>query len=291
MSWRADTTSEMRKPEFDTTDRLLALFCAAGVGISFMEPRAFWLGAAICLLAAILTAGSHRVEFTTFLQKRRTKRRKPVKVPSGLYAALLLVCFCLASPVYFYITRSEPLLDTGILSRSWYERSIGYYFEAPPRFQIGPSGIFFSGPDGIGQLLLPIFTRDELRIEFFHGDIKVSSRISDETGKMVAEIKDNEWKVSPSIAWDKNYNNHSLEVKDAKGDVMLQVTVSPGVVHIQGYWWRDWGPPNGMMKIYVMQDQVTKEFKYVFSPSHPIDPIKIAPIFKYPSAQHLGELL
>lgn len=47
--------------------------------------------------------------------------------------------------------------------------------------------------------------------------------IRDRSGRLVAEIVNNEWKVNPQNAWDRNYSADALEVRDPTGDIVLQV--------------------------------------------------------------------
>jgi hypothetical protein len=132
-----------------------------------------------------------------------------------------------------------------------------------------------------------------LRVESFRGQIRVSTKITDEKDNVVAQIYDNEWNVSPSAAFDRNYNDHALEIIDAKGDVALQVNLLPDVVQIQGYWWVNLGPPNGVVRIYLKANDNDSSggAQIVFVPRNAKDdPPKISPIFKYPSAEHPGEL-
>jgi len=267
-------------------DRLLALAGLAGVGVAFMEPRAFWLGASICYLTAIIALHLHRQEFKRLISRIYT-RRNLTDSPPHLGFATLLIIFCIGTPIYLYVTKADPLLNYGVLSQLMYQRFIARFFEAPPKPQIGNSKVFFAPTDPAAPLIL-IAQRDRLRVDSVRGKIKVSTKITDETGQLVAEIINNEWHVS-SQAWDRNYNDNSLEILDSKGDVALQITMLPGVIQLQGYWWIDLGPPNGIERFYILYTPGVTGFSFV-PLNHLAPPPQISPIFKYPSPLHPGEL-
>ena len=109
----------------------------------------------------------------------------------------------------------------------------------------------------------------------------------------MAEIINNEWMVSPGV-WDKNFNNDSLEVKDATGDIVLQIRVMPDRVRLQGKWYQRNGQRTILMEHSSARAPSLKakiKFGRV-NPQDDVDPgLKIKPMFKYPSRLHMGELL
>jgi hypothetical protein len=165
-----------------------------------------------------------------------------------------------------------------------------------PKIQIGTSGVFFA--NGAGQFetyLSPVLRRDQFKIETIDGQIKVSTRVADSAGNLTAEIIRNEWKVLPPPGtWDRNYNDTSLEVKDPKGHIVLQVRIVPNAVQIQGAW--PLGPewkPTGVEYVIVRADPAGKGAQFVLHPFHPAPGVEwpeIKPLFEYPSERHLGEL-
>ena len=52
-----------------------------------------------------------------------------------------------------------------------------------------------------------------LAIHLIYGRLLVSTQIRDETGSLIAETKDNEWKQGPAI-FDRNYTHDVLEIRD-----------------------------------------------------------------------------
>jgi hypothetical protein len=165
-----------------------------------------------------------------------------------------------------------------------------------PRIQIGTSDVFFVGSVGQFEVYLsPVLRRDQFKIETIDGQIKVSTRVADAAGNLTAEIIRNEWKVLPPPGtWDRNYNVNSLEVKDPKGRIVLQVKIVPDAVQIQGAW--SLGPewkPAGAEYVVVRTDPVGKGAQFVLYPYNPKPGViwpEIKAIFEYPSERHLGEL-
>jgi hypothetical protein len=83
-------------------------------------------------------------------------------------------------------------------------------------------------------MLYPILQNSQFKVELINGKAKISTRITDESGNLIAEIIRNEWKVAPTRAWDRNYSGDALEVKDSRGYVVLQVRVLADRIQIQG---------------------------------------------------------
>jgi hypothetical protein len=116
--------------------------------------------------------------------------------------------------------------------------------------------------------------------------------VRDNTGQLIAEIKDNVWTIFPPAVMDKNSTTDSLEVRDRRGYVVLQVVLTANYVQVEGEWWRDDG----------MGMRIVRPFPY--DPVHvgpmivlhregmppmPDEP-HIEPMFMYPSSEYLGRL-
>ncbi|WP_315716481.1 MULTISPECIES: hypothetical protein [unclassified Bradyrhizobium] len=172
-----------------------------------------------------------------------------------------------------------------------------------PLIQIGTSGVVLA-PKGFGQgtydemekdpngaFLLPALKASQFTVESVGGKIKVSTQIGDADGNVIAEIVRNEWKVSPGRAWDRNYSDDALEVKDSRGLVVLQVRALPDRIQIQGAWWVDMGF-NGWAQLFIFSDPPPERgAKLVFALKNGKgEPPSIPPIFEYPSDLHLGEM-
>ena len=123
-----------------------------------------------------------------------------------------------------------------------------------------------------------------IKLEKDHGGkLLVTCRVYDKSGNLVTEITRNQWKISPPPnTFDRNYNDHSVEVRDSSGDIMLQATLFEDRVRVQGrFHTRDGkylaigeGDGGGLMAFSKEQDKG----------------IRITPLFKYPSNAHFGEL-
>lgn len=159
------------------------------------------------------------------------------------------------------------------------------------KLQIGNSSVFFTGAGlkDIGSVL----ETDQFSLRVANDQILVSTKIRDENGKEIAEIIDNEWKVAPSpMSFEKNFSRDALEVKNAEGDVVLQIRLSGNIVQIQGIWWKDLGF-NGIRRMVVRgcgHGVCDSGAQLTFcQPKGPLC-ATIKPMFKYPSGNHPGEL-
>ena len=115
-----------------------------------------------------------------------------------------------------------------------------------PKLRIGPSNVFIAGDaPGFVSMLFPALSKAQFTVEAIDNEMRVSTRVADESGNLIAELIRNEWKVNPNGSWDRNYSADALEVKDAQGQVILQVRAFLDHIQIQGMWWIDMGPPNG----------------------------------------------
>jgi hypothetical protein len=158
------------------------------------------------------------------------------------------------------------------------------------KIQIGQSRVFIVNPDDPrAAQLCPALRTTEFRVENIGGEVKVSAQMLDREGHLIAELVRNEWKVAPPPrTWDRNYTDDALEVRDARGLVVLQVRALKDRVQLQGQWRIDMGPPNGIRQLTVRENP-ERGAELNISPADAVPP-PIAPIFEYPSDRHLGEL-
>lgn len=156
-----------------------------------------------------------------------------------------------------------------------------------PHLEFGDSGASFiyTGPSGT-----PLFSFGAdaaLTIVREAGQIKLSTIIRDHTGRIIAELVSNEWKVNPQNSWDRNYTADALEVKDPTGDIVLQVRVLPDRVQLQAKLHDVTGRGFGFGKL------LGPDGKWgggLFL-GDALPRLHISPMFKYPSDQHLGDLV
>jgi hypothetical protein len=185
------------------------------------------------------------------------------------------------TPIYAGILTPLRLIESGAIGNN-------------VKIRIGNSHVFFNTADVFNDLL-KTWSEDQFTVEILHNEVFVSTKIRDDNDNIIVELHKNEWKVEPPPGtWDRNYADDALEVKDAKGDVVLQIRVLSNVIQLQGVWWVNFGI-NGRTRMVVREAPVSEQApghhdaQFVFCP--PGTPCKkIEPIFKYPSESHLGEL-
>jgi hypothetical protein len=183
-----------------------------------------------------------------------------------------------------------------------------------PKLKLGDSNTFIVWRGPQAQPLLRVFEDNDLTIWIEGGQLKLSTKIRNKNGQLVAEIIGNEWKLKREKLWDRNYNRNALEVKDEQGDVVLQVLMKEDYVQFAAKMYGSNGEGfaiggkeftkediirhNEGKSIILATKDGPKEVKVgdktaVFEKSPPGYPLElfIQPIFKYPSDLHLGELL
>jgi hypothetical protein len=117
----------------------------------------------------------------------------------------------------------------------------------------------------------------------------ISTPIRDRDGFEIAEINNNHWRVlnSPYVA-DKNYTRNSLEVKDKRGHVVLQVQLLRDRVKLAGEWRDEFG-----RGVRVTPSKQGGAFMIAWGDTKGESKVKgmIPEIFRYPSSEHWGELI
>jgi hypothetical protein len=168
------------------------------------------------------------------------------------------------------------------------------YSDNDVKFQIGPlsNGTVFNwtGPRN-GSIFTIVGSKLSLRRE--RGKLLLSTEVRDRSaGIVVVSIVDNHWTVSKSqsVVWDKNYTSNTLEVKDGRGRVVLQVIMLPDRVQIQGEWWHEDGNGGRIVRPFPFDSVKTGPVFVIMTPLFQTDEPRIEPIFKYPSKDRFGEL-
>lgn len=219
--------------------------------------------------------------------KRRDKRTKTNKIwRKTLIASLIISSVITMINIYFdrkesanLQERIETLKDSGIIrGKIIVDSSKNLY----PKIQLGDKGPLFQGD-------FSIFKKRGLEVKQINGQIYVSISVADSQGNIIAEVKDNEWKINRSKLCDRNYSRDSFEVKDAKGKVVLQLRLKENILQFQGIlydpkknllWLMAQRERDGRMDGFMEVAEPGKNFNY-----------DISPIFKYPGDLHLGELV
>jgi hypothetical protein len=127
-------------------------------------------------------------------------------------ATILSLCLSLL-PLYLYFRDKKLSATSGVLS-----------FPAqavPMSISIGSLGVQILTKDGV------VFDGDGdplLSIRILNGKLLVTTRVRDASGGLIAEMKDNEWKLQPQPAiFDRNYSQDVLEIRENTGKVVLQI--------------------------------------------------------------------
>jgi hypothetical protein len=159
--------------------------------------------------------------------------------------------------------------------------------------QFGEDGVSICWDKRAGDQFA-FFPDSRLRIERGElGEPIISTEVRDREGHFVAELVRNKWRVSDSsaVVWDKNYTDDSLEVKDRRGHVVLQIRLFLKYVQLQGVWYDDSGKG-----VQLAKNPTNRSLEYV--PLGHREPdgaqnqeIQINPIFLYPSSEHFGEFI
>jgi hypothetical protein len=252
---------------------------------------------AVSLIAAWIvgTITFHRTKFSA--------KSTPTTIRASI---IMLVIF---ASVFWLSYKPDELHDSGILRRPSHT-ILSSHTDVIPVLEIGDSGVFMTPNPAPGTAydlnsLKPFLDGSEFTIGTVAGwrllwfklvpdKLAVSMTVRDEQGKPLVRLVDNEWQAVSRFPFDRNYNNNSLEVLDDKHDVVLQVTVLPREIRLQGKWYRS----NGDRAYLIQSNGIRRPRNYALmtfdSPGHrrPIGlpEFTIRPMFKYPSDLHPHEL-
>jgi len=154
-----------------------------------------------------------------------------------------------------------------------------------PTVEIGDSGTKFVFAGKEGSPLFVFSEESNLTIERVNGRVVVSTAIRNRSGQLIAELIRNEWKIRPSLLWDRNFNSNALEVRDEAGNVVLQVESLPDRIRLQAVWSSQSGS-------FAFVKKTKGGGAFLIGPNYdPLTCLKINPIFVYPSDLHPGELI
>lgn len=151
--------------------------------------------------------------------------------------------------------------------------------------EVGDSGTVFHWAGDPGSPMF-VLGEDGLTIErLANGSVAVTTTIRDANGKIIAELVRNEWKLRPSLLWDRNFNTSAVEVRGEDGRIVLQARAMPDRIRLQGMWRSKTGSffelvkspdPNKQGALMIMRED-----------QH----VPIPPLFRYPSEKHLGKFV
>lgn len=257
----------------------MAIILAVVGIVSAVYLKVFW--AALAWLAGLIAICGYVANLEYMVGTKRTTKRT-------IQGLILVAGMGLEFIVLYPLWREEKAMaTTGEL-----EVDNSEDFDSLPIISFGPEGDgvswSWSGPKD--EPLMNIWG-DRVIIRKVDGKIMLTTHVRDQDGKIVVDIDDNKWRVSPQsgISWDKNYSENALEVMDGRGQIVFQVVLVPNVVRIQGEWWTEDKRGARILRPYPFdREKVGPVFVTLSPQSHPQEP-HIEPIFRYPSREHWGE--
>lgn len=261
----------------------------------------FWggiLGTVIFVFLAILTAMRE--------ENRESKIGSSRRMFSLIGMAICGIGFVAFAAWHFWPTQGKdnvaslseqspqnhaPPLNYGVLAPKGDQDSVVLFspgHTTDTLFEIGDSGSVFKWTGPQGAPLMQFTEKMDLVVESIGGHVKVSTKIFNSNGSLVAELYRNEWKVAPPPStWDRNYSDNALEVRDSSGEVVLQVAAVNDRIRLQAIWW--------IGKDSAIELASTGKGKGAALITRPPNSnqklISIQKIFAYPSELHLGEIV
>jgi hypothetical protein len=146
----------------------------------------------------------------------------------------------------------------------------------PVEIGLGGPSLLLGGP--AGEAFLGFADDNHFAIRRENEKLIVTTTIRDEIGDIIAQVTHNEMAVFPRV-FDYNYSADAFEVKDSKGDVVLQVAIKPHSIWLQGIWRNRNGDGIALAQRTIQ-----------WLPRGKTSSVPILPqIFKYPGKLHLGE--
>jgi hypothetical protein len=148
----------------------------------------------------------------------------------------------------------------------------------PAYVRIGNSAFSLHDSDGVvfKDGLNPL-----LSVAIKNHQLLVSTTIREPDGRILAELKDNEWKLNPATVYDRNYTDSVLEVRNQMGDVVLQVAGLQQTIYVTGIF----RCKNGWSTLIAPTPEGTG---MDIRPPGVQHALSLKPFCEYPSERHLG---
>lgn len=233
--------------------------------------------------------------------------KKPLKhwLIAGMFIAVLLSIY----DIYFESEKAAASSTTGTLTpKRTFSEFKGWKYvynpNAPLQLRMGNSNTVLvldmerwlgnegdlqtTGPETpraiIGNPDDPICVRMWLK----DGYPQLGLKLYNKRGALVAEIDGNRWFVKRELLYDLNFDSEAIEVRDEEGDIQLQIVFYENMIQLSmvnyraglgGTYWgaSEKGPNGGGYMGPVLENGKS--------------PVKIPPLFKYPSVEFRGERL
>lgn len=150
------------------------------------------------------------------------------------------------------------------------------------QLQVGESEsqVLIGAPDG---KILGLDEEVGLAVSEKDGEVKLSFKIRNKNGELVAEMVDNEWELNRRNFYKRNFDNSAIEVIDNQGDVIFQIELMHDRIKLQGKLYSK----TGLGIAFFSNEKCCSTIRGFDSTN--ANEIHIRPIFKYPSDRHFGE--
>lgn len=122
-----------------------------------------------------------------------------------------------------------------------------------------------------------------VNIKLINDRLLVSVKLRDKDGELIAELVDNQWDVNPYSSFDRNYTDNIIEIKNKKGEIVLQAVNLGEVIYLACLLHCKSGPIFGL----IPDDQSGRVRIVYFPPDEPLEG-KLSPLCDYPSDLNLG---
>jgi hypothetical protein len=286
-SWFTRTPKEPRDPKKikELKQFLMDLLLALFFGVAPFPVFWKWIGWLCCFFIFLYIVQSA----VDSIHERPLKTRLVggVLLAAGFVAAV-------STPARAMWMEEGSLVKSGQLCvwRSWK----GVCYTPPiPIIEIGgDSGSKFIYVGAENSVDFGRFARNAgLRIERGATGMEISTPVLDRSGKKIANIDKNHWTVlnQPEI-WDKNYSDNALEIKDSRGEVVLQLRYLPDRLQIAAEWRDQFGRGQEWAKCGAPGKPATGcVIPWGDARTELQNEVAIEPIFQYPSSEHLGEFV
>jgi|GEM_PF-6165762 hypothetical protein len=224
------------------------------------------------------------------MKKRKLKNKKNISRDNArkktnkviIFLVTIIIIPCIISYIFFYLQKKDD--QGGYLLEGSLERKP---VDPEERFtvQLGQFVIMASYNDLVNGINLRKWVNIgydyPINIKIDNGNLLVTASFNDKSGKLIAQIVDNNWTINKDNYCDRNFSTNALEVVDANKVPLLQVDIKTGNnIFIGGVFYF----PN--IRLFMSSSDSTLTGDPTFDDEIALK--KIKRIFKYPSTQYLG---
>lgn len=210
-----------------------------------------------------------------------------------------VICVFVVAIAFQFLPQKWREEQSAVLSGVLHPLRPGWGKDNPPNttndIEAGQSNVMLSvdlPPAQQNQDFLKLYHYARLKIEKGDTELLFTTTIRDREGNVIVDIDKNAWSLPlPQYVLDKNYTQDTLEVKDRRGHVVLQVRLLPDRVQLQAEWNDEYG--RGMRMIQSPKGGISfvKWDSLQEAERQDRDETQIKPWFRYPSHDRWAEWL